>query len=318
MAAADLNSVYLLAGSDRPKVTRAIERLRARFKPGATESMLATETTGADAVAACNALGLFGGGGRLVLVDGVERWKAPDVKAVADYLASPTPETVLALVAEELKRDTPLAKACAKVGELLFYDVGKRDLPRWVGEQFTRLGAKADADASRVLVDLVGDNLDELAIEAEKLAVWAAGGEIHEHDVEQLVAARAESPPWALTDAWGRRDVPAVLNAAEALLRSTTMPALVGRLAAHVHRIAACQKLDAEGTRPRDAAGRLKMHPFAVEKAFAQSRNFSRDELEDAVVLLARLDLSTKGGTRLPDELELERTLVEITRPRAA
>src|SRR5207253_6904561 len=108
MAAPDLKPVYLLAGSDRPKVMRAIERLRARFEPGATESMLAAETTGADAVAACNALGLFGGGGRLVLVDGVERWKAPDVKAVADYLASPTPGTVLGLVAEELKKDAPL------------------------------------------------------------------------------------------------------------------------------------------------------------------------------------------------------------------
>ena len=57
------------------------------------------------------------------------------------------------------------------------------------------------------------------------------------------------------------------------------------------------------------------MHPFAAEKTFAQARNFSTEELDTAIVRLADLDFATKGGTRLPDELELERTLVAITRP---
>jgi DNA polymerase-3 subunit delta len=315
VAADDLKPVYLLTGSDRPKIARALERLRSRFETTATESRSAADTTGDDAVAACNALGLFAVGGRLVVVDEVDRWKAVDVKAIEAYLASPAPETVLALVADELKKDAPLAKLAAKTGELLLYDVQKRDLPKWVAEQFARLGAQADAAACRALVDLVGENLEELAAEVDKIATWAAGQAIGEHEVEQLVAARAETPPFALTDAWGRRDVRAVLAATEALLASTTIPALVGRLAAHVRRVKACKALEAQGIRPRDAASTLKMHPFAVEKAYGQARDFSEDELELALVALARLDFATKGGTRLPDDLELERMLIEITRP---
>jgi DNA polymerase-3 subunit delta len=311
----DLKPVYLLTGSDRPKIARAVERLRARFDPSATETLSAVETSGEDAVAACNALGLFAGAGRLVVVHEVDRWKAPDVKALEAYLASPTPETVLALVADELKKDAALARVCAKAGELLAYDVRKRELPKWVGEQFARLGAKADAAACRALVDLVGENLDELATEADKIATWAAGEPIGEREVESLVTPRAETPPFALTDAWGRRDTRAVLAAAESLLDSSTIPALVGRLAAHVRRVKACKALDARGIRPKEAAATLKMHPFAVEKAYAQAHDFSDDELELAIVGLARLDFATKGGTRLPDELELERTLIEITRP---
>jgi DNA polymerase III delta subunit len=56
------------------------------------------------------------------------------------------------------------------------------------------------------------------------------------------------------------------------------------------------------------------MHPFVAEKAFAQAANFSAEELADAVVGLAALDAASKGGSRLPADLELERTLVEITR----
>ena len=60
------------------------------------------------------------------------------------------------------------------------------------------------------------------------------------------------------------------------------------------------------------------MHPFAAEKAFGQAGNFSVDELRDAVVRLARLDLAVKGGSRLAPELELARALVDVTRPREA
>ena len=42
------------------------------------------------------------------------------------------------------------------------------------------------------------------------------------------------------------------------------------------------------------------------------------DELRDATVRLAGLDLALKGGSRLSGDLEFERTLVEITRPAGA
>jgi DNA polymerase-3 subunit delta len=314
----ELKSAYLLTGSDRPKIDRALHRLRDRFGEDAVERLSAREATGDDAVAACNAMGLFATGGRLVLVDEVERWKAADAKAIADYLAAPAPETVLALVGEGLRKDSAIAKAIGKKGEVLVYEVAKSGLPKWVGEQFARYGVKASADACRALVELVGDNLQELATEVEKLSVWAGRDPVGPDEVELLVAARADVPPFVLTDAWGRRDVGAVLSAVESILerssRSGEVHMLVGRLAAHVRRVQACQNLDLAGVRPRDAAAELKMHPFAAEKAFAQSRNFSVEELRSAIVRLADLDLAIKGGSRLPNDLELERTLVAITR----
>ncbi len=314
----ELKPAYLLTGSDRPKIDRALRRLRERFGEDAIERLTGREATGEDAVAACNAMGLFATGGRLVLVVEVERWKAADAKAIADYLAAPAPETVLALVGDGLRKDSALAKALGKKGEVLFYDVPKSGLPKWVGDQFARHGVKAGAEACRALVELVGDNLQELATEVEKLSVWAGHDEVGPDDVELLVAARADVPPFVLTDAWGRRDVGAVIGAAESILersaRSGEVHVLVGRLAAHVRRVQACHNLDLAGVRPRDAAAELKMHPFAAEKAFAQSRNFSTEELRTAIVQLADLDLALKGASRLPNELELERTLVAITR----
>jgi DNA polymerase III delta subunit len=79
--------------------------------------------------------------------------------------------------------------------------------------------------------------------------------------------------------------------------------------------VRACQALAADGLRARDAASRLKLHPFAAEKAFGHAANFAPDELAQATIRLAALDHALKGGSRLAPELELERALVEITRP---
>jgi len=320
MAATELKPAYLLSGSDRPKIARALRRLRDRIGSDATEQLHAREVTGEDAVAACNAMGLFVDGGRLVIVDEVERWKADDVKAVAVYLASPAPATVLALVAGELTADAAISKAVAKAGELLTYDVPKKRLPEWVGEQFARLGAKADKDACRALVEIVGDDLDELSSEIDKLAAWAGGEQITLAAVEEIAVGRAETPIFSLTDAWGRRDVAAVLATTESLLERTHRPRsgellrIVASLVGHVGRVRRCQRLAEEGVRPRDAASSLKMHPFVAEKAFGQAANFSAAELADAIVRLAELDAAAKGGSRMPAELELDRALVDVTR----
>jgi len=318
MSNAELKAVYLLAGSDRPKVERAVERLRAHFDVEAVERVWASEASGEEAVAACNALGLFGGGSRLVLVEGVDRWKAADTKAIADYLRSPTPETVLALVGEEVKKDSALAKACAKAGDVLLYETPRRNLASWVADQFGREGARAEPEACRMLVELVGDDLVDLATEVGKLATWADGDEIREGDVEALVASRAETPPWTLTDAWARRDAGAVLAACERILTSgdRTPSGLVWQLADHVGLVRACRDFARDGVSVSEAAKRLRKKEYPVRKAFGQAEAFSDAELDAAVARLAGLDLAVKGGSKLPDDLELERTLVAITRPR--
>lgn len=320
MSNAELKPVYLLAGSDRPKVMRAVERLRGHFDPEAVERLWATESTGDETVAACNALGLFGGGSRLVLVEGVDRWKAADAKPIADYLRSPTPDTVLALVGDDVKKESALAKACAKVGDVLVYESPRRNLANWVADQFARAGAHAGPEACRHLVELVGDDLVDLSTEVAKLATWADGDEIRQADVEALVAARAETPPWTLTDAWARRDTSAVLAACERILTSgdRTPSGLVWQLADHVALVRACRDFARDGVSVSEAARRLRKKEYPVRKAFGQAEAFSDAELDDAVTRLAGLDLAVKGGSRLPDDLELERTLVAVTRPRAA
>ena len=325
----ELKPVYLLTGSDRPKIETALARLRRHFQPEAVELVSAQDVSGADAAAHCNAGSLFGDS-RLVVVDGVDGrrnadgrlahgWKAADVKAIEEYLASPAPGAVLALVAEELKKDAPLTKVCAKRGDVLAFEVPKRNVANWVAERFKQAGARAEPDACAALVHLVGEDFQQLANEIDKLALWAGDEPIGQNEVELLVAAVAETPTFALTDAWAQRDSGRTLAASETIFeregrpRRDTAPRMAGALGNHLSFMRRCQQLAAEGVRPRDAASTLKRHPFYVEKVFAQAANFSEDELRDAVVRLADLDHALKGGSKLAPDLELQRALIDLT-----
>lgn len=330
MAEAPARPVYLLTGSDRPKIATALARLRGHFAPEAIEVVSALDTSGAAAVALCNAGSLFGDA-RLVVVEGVDGsrdadnrrkggWKTADVDAIVAYLKSPAPATVLALVGEDVKKTTAMWKACAKAGDVLEYVVPKSKLAGWVAEQFRQRGTRAEPEACAALLQIVGEDLHALALEVDKLATWAAGEPIGESEVLALAAPFAEEPIFVLTDAWAARDAARALGASETIFereskpRRDVAPRLAGALGSHLGRLRSVKRLAAEGVRPRDAAGRLKMHPYYAEKLFAQTEGFSPEELRDAVVRLAELDGALKGQGKLAPDLEVQRTLVALMR----
>jgi DNA polymerase III subunit delta len=319
MAAEPLLPVYLLSGTDRPKIRRALFRLRARLGDEALEVLNAAEATAADAVAACNAMGLFGAeGSRLVLVEGVERWRADDAAAVAEYAANPTPSSILALVAEEPLKSSALADACKKAGRVLVFDVPKpRDLPSWVRQEFERRGVPIEPDAARALVEIAGEDAAFLNTEIDKLASWASGETVMRGDVERLAVPSQEGPGWALTDAWGARDLPALLGVCERELEHDTQPFLIAtRLAAQVTLVRAARALADDGLSAKEISKRLRRHEFRVQKALGHAENYSAEELDAATVRLAELDAALKGASRLAGELELSRALVQLVSTR--
>lgn len=325
----ELRSVYLLTGSDRPKIETALARLRGRFQPEAAEVVSAADSSGEAAVAFCNAGSLFGEA-RLVVVEDVDGrkdsdgrrkggWKSADVEAIAAYLKNPAPATVLCLVGEDVKKTSALGKACAKAGEILEYTVAKNKLHAWVADQFRQRDARAEPEAITALVQLVGDDLHALALEVDKLATWAADEPIGEREVLELTAPAIDEPTFALTDAWAARDPARALAVSEVMFERSAKPRrdtasrLAGALGSHFGRLRSIKKLAADGVRPRDAAGQLRMHPYYAEKVFAQADGFSREDLRNAVVRLAELDGALKGQSRLAADLEVQRALVDLT-----
>jgi DNA polymerase-3 subunit delta len=318
VSADDLQPIYLLTGSDRPKIVRALRRLRSRFPDESVEVLVTPPTTGEEAVAACNALGLFSEGGRLVVVEGAENWRPADIEALEAYLADASPGAVLALWAQATPKSGALATLAGKRGRVLAYEVPRPRSPSaWVAGEFKRLGLDVDADAARALVEIVGDDVLMLESEIEKIATWAAGRPVGVREIETLAVPAREVESWAVTDAWGARDLRAAIAACEASLEQREPFSIAVGLASHVARVRGAQLLADEGVGAREVAKRLGLRSeYPARKALTHSENYSREELDAAIVRLAELDAAIKGASRLAAEMELERAIVDVTRSR--
>ena len=119
----ELKPAYLIAGTDRPKIDRAVDRLRGRFEADAVELHDAAELTGDDAVAACNALGLFvrRPAGHRRRRGGVEGPGRQGGRRLSRRRRCPARHS--RFVGGELKKDAPIAKAVGSRGEMLLWDV---------------------------------------------------------------------------------------------------------------------------------------------------------------------------------------------------
>ena len=95
--------------------------------------------------------------------------------------------------------------------------------------------------------------------------------------------------------------------------RRDTVPRLTGSLNGHLTRLRQLKRLANEGVPAREAALKLKLHPFYGEKVYRQAEAFSDEELASATVRLAELDLALKGGSRLSADVELQRALIDVS-----
>ncbi len=309
----DLKPAYLVCGTDWPKVDAAISRLRARFDPESVEQLSAADDD-VDVVAACNALGLLGGA-RLVLVRGAEQLDDDQVAAIAAYLQAPTPETCLALFgAGGISPTGALAQAVESAGDVRIFDApDRKQAADWVVKRFASEKVHCAAPVARRLVELVGEDMGDLAPEVEKLIVYARGESPEIEDVEALVSPQPDIKPWEITDAWGRGDAAGMIDLAVADINTAgDVNRIVAQLSAHVRRVWRVSALVERGQDKDQIAKALGIKPYPAQKLISQARRFGSSELGAAVVRLSELDLAVKGGSRLNSRFELELALADI------
>lgn len=310
----DLKPVYLVAGSDWPKVDAAIARLRSRFREESVEQITVGGEHDTDVVAACNALDLLGGP-RLVLVRAAEALDDERVAALVAYLADPTPGTCLALFgAAGINPAGPLAKAVGAAGDVRFFDApDRKQAVDWVVKRFAELGVKCPPAVARRLVERAGEDVGELALEVEKLAVFAGAEPLESDQVDALVPAAADIKPWEITDAWGRREAATMVALAVAdIERADEVSRLVATLSGHIRKVRRAAALTDTGASTGEIAKQLGLKPYPAQKLVGQARQFELAELGRAIVRLAELDLAVKGGSRLDPRFELELALADI------
>jgi DNA polymerase-3 subunit delta len=313
--AAELRPLYLIAGTDGAKIDATRARLRARAERDGGASALqvfeAGEGRGAPdheaLLAAIPAMSLTESR-RYLLADGVERWRDGQLDAVVAALGELPPELSVVLIARA-KAPAKLVRAVkAADGEIHEFEAPKaRELPRVLLGDAKRLGFRLDPAAARMLVDRMGANPQRLHNELERLALWAGeGGEVSAADLDAMIADTSEAAVWALSDALLERDAGAALRIAERLVsQGENVTGLIYGLASRLRKARSAAAMLAEGVAPGQVEAKLGMHPYAAKQLVRRLQGVDVEDLREATIALADLEVWCRGGADYGDELAL-------------
>lgn len=312
---AEMQPLYLIAGTDGAKIDATRARLRARaereggsaalevFEPGEGKGMPDHEAL----LGAIPAMSLMGTR-RYLLADGIERWRDKQLEPVLAALKELPPDLTLVLICRD-KAAAKLTKAVkAAGGEIHEFEAPKaREMPRVLVGEAQRLGFRLDPAAARMLVERMGANPQRLRNELERLALWAGqGGEVSAADLEEMVADTSEMAVWSLSDALIEGDAAAALRIGERLIgQGENVTGLIYGLASRLRSACAAAAQLKEGIPPNQVESSLKMHPYAAKQLVRRLQGTDLASLRAATETLADLELWCRGGADYGDELAL-------------
>ena len=231
---------------------------------------------------------------RVVVVRDAQYVTSDEVKALLEWMASPTPQTVLVLAVVGAKSNK-LVKAADEVVDV---NVGNRQVDRqeFVAGKFAQYKVTADRNVVSVVVSRVGDDLARVDALARTLRAIYGTAPLSVAHIEPYLGDPGGVPEWDLTDAIDAGDASRAITVARRMLDSKGRAGLqiVNLLQRHFLRLA---RLTGAPVRDADeAASLLGIKSFPAGKALAAARRLGDVRVVEAVRLITRADLDLKGG----------------------
>lgn len=237
------------------------------------------------------------------------------VAALAAYLASPAPFTVLVLEADALDGRQKFTKLLHDKALVVELEIGMESAAALAAEMAKGLDAEIDHNAAALLADLLNGQPARMNVELEKLSAFVGKrGRITTRDVEDLVPAARKNTVWQFADMIAGRKPDAALDFLENLLREGEQPAaIVGALAWMFRKLIETRDLP-PAMRGYQASHHLGTHSEATETALRQARRLSRKDLLSGLEALAEADSQLKSANPDPRAL-LEFLIASLTSP---
>lgn len=317
-ANASLDAVYVLHGSERLLIERAVDAIRAAVDstgaPGFNVDLFDGKGLEAAAVVSAAQTLPMMADRRLVLVRHVDAMTPTEQANLASYVEDPGETTCLVLTAEKLDGRGKLVKAAKKRGALI---EGKplrgRELREFVRSEAAARDHSIAPQAVEALIEAVGEDLAAIDDALERLSLFIGPGQRIDADavLTCVTRTRVESI-WSLVDAIGLRDARQGVAAAQSLLDDREPPLrLLAMVARQLRIVARMREALSEGLRPQEAAGRAGAPPFKARDLTESARRFTADSLGRAFALIAETDRALKSSKR-PPEVILQNAVLEL------
>ncbi|MFT6867565.1 MAG: DNA polymerase-3 subunit delta [Cyclobacteriaceae bacterium] len=231
----------------------------------------------------------------------IKDWKKEDAQnLLISYLENPLPSTVLVFghKYKSLDKRTKIAKAIAK--NAVFLDSKKlydNQVQGWVRSYAEAINAKLTDKAVRMLDENIGNNLQRLANELNKLKLNVKEGQpIDDLAVQKYVGINKDYNVFELQKALSVRDEVKSFKIVRFFAANTSANPLVLIISNLYQYFVKLLILHQKGTGDKNAAAQLiGVNPFFVGEYLEAARNFDRPTVIKNIKAINKADLQSKG-----------------------
>jgi DNA polymerase-3 subunit delta len=301
----EISPLYYFYGDEPYLMERSIEHLLDRIvDPSGRDFNLnifyATESRVEDIVDTAQTLPMFAEW-RVVLVRRGNALSQGSLDHLLSYLQNPSPSTCLIIQGEKIDQRKRFFAEFKKNGVLVEC---KRPYENQLGG-IVRLeaaahGKKIDPAAAEMLVHLIGNNLQELASELEKLSIYTGQRAIIGlEDVRNVVSDTRVDSVFELVNALGERGLTTAIRRLQTILRDGEPPLmLMAMIARHFRQLWQVRELIDRKKSDSEIGREMGINPYFLKGVLKQARNFSVNDYRRLFEQFLAADVSLKSGSR--------------------
>ncbi|MEO7960754.1 MAG: DNA polymerase III subunit delta [Ginsengibacter sp.] len=251
----------------------------------------------ADLINSCRRYPMFADK-QVVLLKEAQQMK--DIERLESYVEKPLASTILVVSykGKTLDGRSKLAKSIKKHGEVFvskkIYD---NQLPAWTNGYLQSKGFEINSRALLLLVDHVGNDLNRIANEVEKLAMnLGAEKKITEDHIERYIGVSKEYNIFELQHALSKKDLPKTLKIIqyfEANPKAAPVQLILPSLYNYFSKIMVIYQMSDKSERALRPL--FFNNPSLVQQAIDTLMNYSYSEAEQVILLLHDYNLKSVG-----------------------
>jgi len=229
-----------------------------------------------------------------------EAQELKDIHDLHHYASNPQPSTILVLCYKykKLEKNKKLYKAIKKNGVVFeskkLYD---NQVPDWVSNEIRNKGFSIAPDASRLLAEFLGNNLNKIANELDKLAiVLKKGSTVTSSDIEKNIGISKDFNVFELQKALGQKDVLKVnriVNYFAQNPKEHNIIMTITSLFGYFSKVLTVYFVKDKSQ--NNLASVLQVNPYFVKDYISATKKYPAKKLVQIISLLREYDLKSKG-----------------------
>lgn len=310
--------LYYLYGDDSFLIQKAIEKIKGRILDSSTASFNYDVFRGGDLelgkVLNIAVTSPLLSQKRIILVKEAELIKEKDLHTLIPYLKNPSEFTIVIFWSRQKKihEENIFFKEFKRKGKLICLNHPK-EIVSYIKKEVEKFGKKIGLDAINLLVQTLGNDLQSIHNELEKLFLYVGEKKIVTvSDVEKVVSQVKMASIFALTEALGRQQCPKALSLLKEMLDGGEIPLVIlGMIARQLRLILKTKLILQKGASSKEIEKELKVPFYLAKELLKQAKNFSFSQLKEDFAKIFHTDLALKSSP-LPSSLLLEKLIIEL------